>query len=356
VGVGYYFKSQLDSTLYYYNKSFIQKKDLNLEKWQLAISVNNIGIVYEDMAKYDEAIDLYTQAVNFLLEDTTSVNFLSDIYLALANTYKHKNNLVKALEFTTLALNEGIKKNGEDHPDMGFVYENNAAIYKALGDYKTAKKYIYKTLKINKKYFGNSHKWTAQSYGDLSEIMLKINKIDSALWAINKALIVEEKVNNDVDFGVLYQTKSHVLTAKGDYKSALEYLGKSRNYFAKVYSKKSKAIASTWLEEAKIHLYLKDTLQVKKALVETFLSARYIYKNYKYLQAPFIVLEAKQIDFQIKENRNNKFKCINEQIDIIKYIKRFYNSSEAKLNFNTNISYFSKSDGKKIKRLNTNTT
>ncbi|MFK5982209.1 MAG: CHAT domain-containing protein [Flavobacteriaceae bacterium] len=339
VGVGYYFKSELDSTLYYYNKSFIQKKELKLEKWQLAISVNNIGIVYEDMAKYDEAIDLYTQAVNFLLEDTTSVNFLSDIYIALANTYKHKNNLVKALEFTTLALNEGLKKNGEDHPDMGFVYENNAAIYKALGDYKTAKQYIYKTLKINKKYFGNSHKWTAQSYGDLSEIMLKINKIDSALWAINKALSVEKRVNNDIDFGVLYQTKSHVFTAKADYKSALEYLRKSRSYFAKVYGKKSKAIASTWLEEAKIHLYLKDTLQVKKALVETFLSARYIHKNYKYLQAPFIVLEGKQIEFQIEENLNNKFKCINEQIDIIKYIKRFYNSSEAKLNFNTNISF-----------------
>lgn len=334
VGVGFYFKSQLDSTLHYYNKSYLQKKELNLEKWQLAISAYNIGIVYEDLANYDEATKLYTQTVNLLIEDTSSVNFLPDAYLALANTYKHKNNLVKALEYTNLALNEGIKKNGEDHPDMGFVYENNAAIYSALGDYKTAKYFTNKALFNNIKYYGLSHKWTAQSYGDLSEIMLKINKPDSALWAINKALSIEERVNNDVDFGVLYKTKSLVLIAKEEFKEALVCLNKSRVYSNKVYGKNNKAAASAWLQEAKIHLFLNDTLQINQAIEETFVNANYT-KSFKFLRAPFIVLDALQIKFQIEEDPNLKYKYINEQISIINYIKRFYHTPEAKSFFNT---------------------
>ena len=44
IGVGYYFNSQLDSTLHYYNKSFFQKKELNATSWKLAISAYNLGL------------------------------------------------------------------------------------------------------------------------------------------------------------------------------------------------------------------------------------------------------------------------------------------------------------------------
>lgn len=338
VGVGFYFKSQLDSTLYYYNKSFNQKKELKLEKWQLAISAYNIGLVYEDLARYDEAISLYSQSADLLLEDTSDANFLSDTYLSIANSYKHKNNLVKALEYTTLALNEGIKKYGKDHPDMSFVYESNAGVYQALGNYKTAKLFINKTIFIREKYFGTYHKWTAQSYGDLSEIMLKTKKIDSALWAINKALEIEEKVKNEFDFGDLYQIKSEILFAKKNTKESLKYTRKSRVCYKNIFGGKNKAIASTWLQEAKIHFSLKDTLLTKKAIEKTFINANYKPKDLKLLQGPFIVLEALQIKFQVEVNPELKLELLNKQIEVINYIKRFYHSSEAKLFFNTTTS------------------
>ena len=50
IGVGFYFKSELDSTLIYYNRSYTVKKELEQDPYQLAISAYNLGIVYEDQA------------------------------------------------------------------------------------------------------------------------------------------------------------------------------------------------------------------------------------------------------------------------------------------------------------------
>ncbi|MBV1923036.1 MAG: CHAT domain-containing protein [Flavobacteriaceae bacterium] len=334
IGVGYYFNSQLDSTLHYYNKSFFQKKELNASPWKLAISAYNLGIVYEDLAKYDQAIATYMEAVDLLLIDTSETNFLSEVYLAIGNTYKHKNDLVKALEFTTLALNEGLEKYGNDNPNISFVFESYAGVQQALGNYEVSKKYIYDFIKIREKYYGKNHKWTAQGYSDLAEILSVQKKNDSALWAINKAITIEKVVKNEADFGDIYFLKSHILTELKEYNNALSSLKLSKEFHKKVYGEIHKNSAEAFLQEAKIYSLLNEKESLKRSLQYTYQSANYSPQDLKTVNAPFVVLEALQLQFQFEED-SSKINLINQQIDLINYIKKFYRTHDAKLFFNS---------------------
>jgi len=338
IGVGFYFKSQLDSTLYYYNQSFLRKKELNVTAWQLAISAYNLGIVYEDLANYDEAIAIYMEAVDLLKVDPTEANFLSDIYLAIANTYKHKNDLVKALEFTTLALNEGLGKYGNDDPNISFVFESYAGVQQALGNFEVSEKYTYDLIKIREKYYGKEHKWTAQGYSDLSEILLIQKKNDSALWAIEKAISIEKKVNNEVDFGDIYLHKSKILSELIKYDDALNCVHKSREFYIKVYGEAHKSNAATHLQEAKIYLQLENILAVKNSLKAVYKSIQYDTSDLTTLSAPFIVAEALQLEFKIEADPVDRMKIIDQQISLVNHIKNFYQTSEAKIFYNASTS------------------
>ena len=105
VGVGFYFKEDLDSTLYYYDKSYKLKLQIKADHYDLAITTYNLGIVQEDLGDYKKAIEYYKKAAQHdLLDRGESVGFISDIYLALCNTYVKKNDLEKAEEFADKAL------------------------------------------------------------------------------------------------------------------------------------------------------------------------------------------------------------------------------------------------------------
>ena len=114
IGVGFYFKSQLDSTLYYYNRSYDLKKQFEKDTIQLAISIFNIGIVHENLGKYDKAIKTYHEAESLLNSTTEKAVFMSDLYVALSNLYRKRNNLYKARSYAQLALKESVEKYGED--------------------------------------------------------------------------------------------------------------------------------------------------------------------------------------------------------------------------------------------------
>ena len=333
IGVVYYLESKLDSSLVYYNRSFQQKKALHLEPTQLAISAYNLGIVYEDLANYNKAIYTYEEAVDYLLTLKEPKDaFLSDIYLAIANTYNHKNDLFKAKEYATLALQVGLEKYGKDHPNMSFVYESNASVYQSLGEYNKAKPFIINSLELRKKFYGDYHKWTVGAYANLAEILFQTNKIDTAFIVINKAINIEKKLNNNLDLADFYILKASILQKQKKYKKALKTIQLSSDFYQKVYGKKHKDVAATWLQKVKVYLELKDTLKATQAIKKVYDAASYVPKDIQQVQAPFIVLETLQHQFYIA-NRENKLLIIQNQMDLIEFIKNFYNTAESKLFF-----------------------
>lgn len=199
IGVGFYFREQLDSTLSYYNKSYKLKKLHLADAYQMAITTYNIGIVYEDLGDYDKAIDFYNEAVQYDLSDRgEDIGFVSDIYLALANTYAGKNDLEKAEEFAQKALQLAIKKYGEYSPQISFVYQAYANIFELKEDYDNTMKFIEKSLDIFRIIYGNKHRWTADALISIAEIQVKLGQFVSADKNFKEAITIGQHINNSL--------------------------------------------------------------------------------------------------------------------------------------------------------------
>ncbi|QIE59708.1 CHAT domain-containing protein [Rasiella rasia] len=333
IGVGYYFKSQLDSTLHYYLASYNLKKKLKASAEQLAISAYNIGIVYEDLGRYNEALTIYNNAIDYLKQtNDPKTSFLPSVYLAMANTHNRNNNIIKAEEYTSLAHTEGIRTYGADNPEMSFVYESNSSIYKDLGQFEKAKQFAFKALDIREKYYGKTHRWTTQSYTDVAELLLKTQAIDSAEIAIKKAISIGEQVDNKLDLADAYLVMSDVLAANKKWAEALPYVEKSSTYNSVVYGDKHEFVAETHLYKAKLYLAMNNSQEATRALKEALESSQYNANDLNLLAAPFVALEALSLQFSIADT-SDKLKIIDEEIALIKFVRRLYHSQQAKVFF-----------------------
>ncbi|OUS01396.1 hypothetical protein A9Q86_06315 [Flavobacteriales bacterium 33_180_T64] len=218
IGVGFYFKDQLDSTSYYYNASYKIKQDINADNYQLAIATYNIGIVQEDLGDYDKAIKFYNKAAyHDLLDRGEEVGFLSDIYAALTNTYFKKNDLEKAEEFAEKALQIAIRRYGEDSPNTSFVYIAYSNIFELKGNYKKSIEYVKKALEIRRKTYGPNHRWTAESLLSISESQVELKRFVEAEKNYNEVITIAKSINNnliqayaEIGLGTIYvETNQH---------------------------------------------------------------------------------------------------------------------------------------------------
>ena len=336
IGVGFYFKSELDSTLIYYNRSYTVKKELEQDPYQLAISAYNLGIVYEDQANYNPAISTYLEAMDYLKRSDEENTFLADVYVALANTYKNKNDLVKAQEFTTLALQEGLDNYGPDNPSLSFIYESNAAVYQALGDYESAKVAAKKALNLRQKYYGEVHRWTAQARVDMAEIYLNLGRKDSAYWYAKKAEQTAVQLENKLD---LANAKVLLALAVEDSDAAAqsELLAEARSLFIQVYGLNHMSVADTYLQQAKLAISRNQQTAAKEAIQAVYQRAQYVPGELGSCKAPFEVLEAIGLELGTSANADQVLILIQRQIELIKYIRRFYNTPNSQLFFNGTI-------------------
>ncbi len=334
IGVGFYFKSQMDSTLVYYNKSYNIKKKIEQDPVQLAISVFNIGIVYEGQGAYDDAIESYLEA-EALIANRDDAKFASDLYVALSNSYRGKNNLVKSKEYAQLALTKALDTYGPDNPSVSFVYQCNAGLYKALGDHTKAKPFLQKALEMRIKFYGPSHRWTVESYRSLSETYQRLHQLDSALIFINKAISISKAEGYQLDLANNYVEKVDVLIERKQWSECIPLIAESRLLYQKVFGPQHKYIAETFLQEAKVFEALEKPLEVEKRLSDLYVSANYQQKNLSLLNAPFLVLEALKLDFSLAPTSEKKKNLLEEQMALINHIKNFYHTPEAKLFFNT---------------------
>ncbi|WP_296380154.1 CHAT domain-containing protein [Winogradskyella sp.] len=239
IGVGFYFKDQLDSTSYYYNKSYKIKQAIKADNYQLAITTYNIGIVQEDLGNYDEAIVFYNKAAQHdLLDRGEEVGFLSDIYVALTNTYFKKNDLEKAEEYAEKALQFAINRYGENSPNTSFVYIAYSNIFELKGDFKKSIEYVKKALDIRRKTYGNNHRWTAESLLSISESQVEIKRFSEAEKNYNEAITIAKSIKNnlieayaEMGLGTIYMETNQYDLAKSELKAAkLKFINSYGNY------------------------------------------------------------------------------------------------------------------------------
>lgn len=186
----FYFAGNLDSTLFYYQKSYseiIKTADQN----EIAASLNRLGLIYEAKSNYSEATKYYYQALK-IYEESKHKPGLANVYnnLGIINDAFGRNE--KAIIDYKSALDLFLEINDLD--GQANVYNNLATLYSEIDDLEKAISYINTSIQISKNINGKSS--TGAAYLNASTLYEKKGLSDSAHEMLDSALVYYQFSNN----------------------------------------------------------------------------------------------------------------------------------------------------------------
>ncbi len=198
------------------------------------------GTLYTRMGDYKNALlyDNRTLKLAIKLGDRKGEAFdLNNIGMI----YRNIGKLDNALEFYEKALKVS------DEKDKTTIYNNIASIYALKGDYNKAIEYLQKAIKINQRY-GN-YFGLGENYINIGYLYIKTNNLSKAKEYLNKGLEMEEKIGNKRWIGVAYSYLGELYKAEGDKTLAKEYLIKGAKLLMSIGDKPEAAWAISKLKE-----------------------------------------------------------------------------------------------------------
>lgn len=189
-----------------------------------SVALGNIGNIYHNLGKPDEALEYYQQA----LEINKKLGYEQEIAHNLSNIGTVYNELGKheeALKFQEEALE--INRKIEDEPGIANSLNNIGVVYNDSGKTKEALKFYQEALEINKKIgyeegIANVINNIGLTYSKLREINLALNYYQEAL-KINRKIGYKEGIATNLgNIGLVYITLGQSKEALKYYQEALE--------------------------------------------------------------------------------------------------------------------------------------
>ncbi len=189
-----------DKALLYANKTldFIQRVDTaNYELKQRCF--NNLGNLYYQRGEFENAIDIYKKAINFIEQDG-SASPLPNYYNNLGLAYTALGQQKTAIDYHHKALN--IYKNTKHKRGLAQTYDKLKAAYSELKLIDSADYYCDLFLNTTISFFGPKHITTAKSYVEYGNHQKKWNRALPAIEAAQKSLIagLNDYNQDDVTF------------------------------------------------------------------------------------------------------------------------------------------------------------
>jgi tetratricopeptide (TPR) repeat protein len=160
----------------------------------VAISLNNLAMLYQDQGKYAEAEPLYERALRIWAKALGPDH--PDVALSLNNLamlYKDQGKYAEAEPLCQRALGIKEKALGAEHPDLARSLNNLAELYRAQGKYAEAEPLHQRALRIREKALGLDHPDVANSLNNLAELYRAQGKYAEAERLYQRALGIEEK-------------------------------------------------------------------------------------------------------------------------------------------------------------------
>ncbi len=214
-------RGELEASKKYYEKIVNITKDEG-DKVKLALTYNQIGLVYESMGNYKKAIYYFKKAYSIFLQKSDKLGMA----IVLGNTgivYWDTGKTNKAIELFKeyLAVSEQIGfKSG-----MAVAYGNIAMVLEDSGDFKKALTYYRKSLQISRE-IGEKR--------ELSVVLENIGSLYSSIGNFNRAmqffkmsLAIATELQDKVGISSLYQEMGNIYQVKGAFKKAVEFYEKS---------------------------------------------------------------------------------------------------------------------------------
>lgn len=216
IGVNFYYTSQYEKALTYYNRSFEMSQELGDLSSQ-ANALNNAGVVSFRLSNYDEALDYYEQALTLRLEAKDTVG-IAGSYRNLATVYQNKGDIFTAIEL--LQKEKSLNLLVKDSVSFATSLLEMGSMHFNLEQYSQSKSYFSEAKSILEGL--NASINLPRVYNSLGACFEKEQQYDSALFYYDKSIAISKSLNNTFHSTLAMQNKAIIYFIQGDYKKAEE--------------------------------------------------------------------------------------------------------------------------------------
>lgn len=222
---------QLDSAIYYFEKSAQIYKELDLYEKHTAC-LNNISEQNFYLGRLEKA-DIYAyQALQIGL--THNLNHqIGKSYNSIAATFNQRGMLDSASVYFEKALSIWLPLDGEQHLRIVVIYTNLGVMYQALGDYKKSFDYSNRAVIISNSLDEDMDEYLAYNYNTLGAISVAKGLYAEAISYFEEALQLWLAKYGEAHFGVatFRMNMGEIYRRKGDFEQALLYYNKTLSTF-----------------------------------------------------------------------------------------------------------------------------
>jgi tetratricopeptide (TPR) repeat protein len=197
----------------------------------IAYAYNNLAGIYQDMGRYENALNLYKQSLEIKLDLFEATDpLVATAYNNIATLYKIMGRYEDALLLYQQSLEIRLEQLGERHPDVGISFNNLATIYQAMGRYEEALSLYNKALEIGLEQLGGKHTDVATSYDNLANLVAtsynNLAKLYKALGRDVEALPLLEQ-SLEILLETLGDKHPHVATAYNNLAVIYQEMGRA---------------------------------------------------------------------------------------------------------------------------------
>lgn len=191
----------------------------------LASAYNNIGASNRSLGNYEEALIAYLKALdiyekeNAVIEQATVTNNIGMVYSYLGMNSKAIENHLKAITIFE-------KKN--DQKGMSDAYNNIAILYANDGELDKALNYFKNSLAIEISL--KSQKGIAESVNNVGAVFYYMQEIDSAMAYFNQSASIEKTIGNLAGVGASYNNMAQILLENDRVDDAKIYIDSAYHY------------------------------------------------------------------------------------------------------------------------------
>ena len=188
------------------------------DKYKIAASLSNIGIVYDEQADYAKALDYYFKALK-MKEELGAKDLIASTLCNIGVIYFKQADYPKALDyyFRSLKIDEEL---GAKY-SIPMVLGNIGSVYGEQADYPKALEYYFRTLRMVQELENKNDE--AIALGNIGSLYIKQNKLSEADKYLHSAL----KLATEIKALDLIKDHNNYLSElyakKGDWKKAYEY-------------------------------------------------------------------------------------------------------------------------------------
>ncbi len=194
---------------------------------ELAYFYKTIGIAFSVKGDYQKALDFTAKAYNLCSITSIEPNFKPSVLTSMGIIYEYLGRYNDAVECQTQAVEE-YKKNG--YPKGVATSLNNLAIVNLTleKNYDLALKYFHESLEIREQI--NDIPKIASSLNNIGEIYISMGEMSKAIEYINRATQLYLELNDNYGLAVNYLNLANFYYEQKNYIKAKEYSHKSIVY------------------------------------------------------------------------------------------------------------------------------